>query len=99
MSKRRMFGLSTAAIVVGSLSVFAQTESRSPISWTQDTAQRVSHAVSHETRAEMRLLGCLIKEPDYRRAQGRGKGSFGGKGKADELVPVDAVVESTEWEA
>src|SRR6185369_10728469 len=80
MYTRRIAGVIAAAFVV-SATAFAQSESRS-----SSEPQRQASAAN----SSMTVVGCLIRETDYRRAHGLGKGAIGGLGLGDEFVLVDA---------
>jgi len=85
MYTRRIAGVIAAAFVV-SATAFAQSESRS-----SSEPQRQASAAN----SSMTVVGCLIRETDYRRAHGLGKGAIGGLGLGDEFVLVDATESSS----
>ena len=79
MDTRKIAGLIAAAFLISSVAA----------------AQSKSAAAQQKTQASppsgtMTLTGCLIREADYRRAHGLGKGALGGVGLGDEFVLVDA---------
>jgi len=80
MIAKRIAG-SVAAIFLVGTAAFAQSDSRSAVK----DQNHVSDA-----NASMTVVGCLIRETDYRRAHGLGKGAIGGLGLGDEFVLVDA---------
>jgi len=80
MYARRIAGLIAAAFVV-SATAFAQNESR-PASERQNQPSA--------SNASMTLVGCLMKETDYRKAHDLCKGAICGLGLGDEYVLVDA---------
>ena len=84
MNTRKIAGLIAAAFCV-STAAFAQSESR--------PASEQKSQVS--TNTTMTLVGCLMKESDYRRAHNLGKGTLGGLGLGDEFVLVDATEVAT----
>src|SRR6266496_4116359 len=82
---------STAAALVVTIAAFAQTDSRAPSSQPaqSQSSQAPSQAQNSNAADTMTLVGCVIKESDYRRAHGLGKGALGGAGLGDEFVLVD----------
>jgi hypothetical protein len=84
MHTRRIAGLIAATFVV-STTAFAQSENR-PATGQQSQ-------VSPNTT--MTLVGCLMRESDYRKAHNLGKGALGGVGLGDEFVLVDATDSSS----
>ena len=93
MQVRRIAG-SIATIVFVSAAAFAQSENRS--STARDTqASQQSSARAGTTAGSMTVVGCLIRETDYRKAHGLGKGALGGVGLGDEFVLVDATTLSS----
>jgi hypothetical protein len=79
MRMRRIAGIAVTACLV-SVAASAQSESRS--------------LQKNDTKQQMTVVGCLVRETDYRRAHGLGKGAFGGLGLGDEFVLVDATAVS-----
>jgi len=79
-----MAGIITAALLV-SMTVSAQTNSRA----ASDRQASQSKAQA-ETTQTMTLVGCLIKEADYRRAHGLGKGGVAGFRPGSDFVLVNA---------
>src|SRR5436190_7288183 len=85
MYTRRIAGFIAAAFVF-STTAFAQSESRPSSAAETKVAS---------TEATMTLVGCLIRETDYRRAHNLGKGALAGVGLGDEFVLVDATESSS----
>src|SRR5205085_1022279 len=79
MSAVRIAGLAAAALLISGGS-FAQSNSNSNKNTTSAKANLT------------RVVGCVMKETDYRRAHGLGKGTVSGAGLGDEYVLVDASV-------
>ena len=82
MSAARIAGVAAAALLISGGS-FAQSNSKQISS-----DQNGTRAKANLTR----VVGCVMKETDYRRAHGLGKGTVGGAGLGDEYVLVDASV-------
>src|SRR2546429_7777748 len=82
---------STAAALLVSIAAFAQTDSRSPSGQPAQSQSSQAPAQAQKSSAAdtMTLVGCVIKESDYRRAHGLGKGALGGSGLGNEFVLVD----------
>jgi hypothetical protein len=80
MKRRRIAGVIAAAFFV-STAAFAQSNSRP--STEQQSQSRVAASDT------MTVVGCLMREADYRRAHSLGKGALGGLGLGDEFVLVD----------
>lgn len=80
MSAVRVAGIAAATLFAGAVG-FAQTDSTQI---SPDTNQAI---VKGNT---ITVVGCLMKESDYRRAHGFGKGAFNGAGLGDEYVIVDS---------
>jgi hypothetical protein len=83
MIVKRIAG-SVAAIFLVGAAAFAQSDNRS----TATDQNKVSP--SSDANATMTIVGCLVRETDYRKAHGLGKGAIGGLGLGDEFVLVDA---------
>jgi hypothetical protein len=84
MNTRKIAGLIAAAFCV-STAAFAQSDSR-------PASEQKSQVSANST---MTVVGCLMKESDYRRAHNLGKGALGGLGLGDEFVLVDATEVAT----
>ena len=82
MSTRNIAAAVAVTFLVGTVA-FAQSQSRNRSS---------AAAVPENTESTMTVVGCLIKEADYRRAHKLGKGALGGVGLGDEFVLVNATV-------
>ena len=81
MSAVRIAGIAAAAVLAGAtLSAQNNGAATSSTKNVKDTSATV--------------VGCLMKETDYRKAHGLGKGALGGTGLGDEYVLVDASVVS-----
>jgi len=80
MQVRKIAG-SIAATLFVSAAAFAQSEKAAPPSSTQ----------AENASGSMTVVGCLIREADYRKAHNLGKGALGGVGLGDEFVLVDAM--------
>ncbi|HET9830934.1 MAG TPA: hypothetical protein VFP91_04475 [Vicinamibacterales bacterium] len=83
MIVKRIAG-SVAAIFLVGAAAFAQSDNRSTAKDQNQVAQP-----SSDGNATMTLVGCLVRETDYRKAHGLGKGAIGGLGLGDEFVLVD----------
>jgi len=77
---RKLAGLATVVFIV---TAFAQTQSRA------SSAQQGKSAKGDTTR-QITVVGCLVKEADYRRAHGLGKAGVGGMRTGSDFVVVDA---------
>ena len=84
MIVKRIAGSVAAILLVGAAS-FAQSDNRS----TTKNQNQISQS-SSDANATMTVVGCLVRETDYRKAHGLGKGAIGGLGLGDEFVLVDA---------
>ena len=82
MYKRKFFGAFAAA--------FAFTVAAATAQGQQTPSNPASSKASPRTEQNMKLVGCLMTEPDYRRAHNLGKGALAGAGLGDEFVLVDA---------
>src|SRR5438046_1321899 len=69
---RKFVGFSTAIFLV-SISAGAQTDSRA-------SSGQQPQAKQGDTTTPMTVVGCLVKEADYRQAHGLGKGALRGAG-------------------
>jgi hypothetical protein len=88
MQVRRIAG-SFATMLFVSAAAFAQSNDRfTPTRETQGSETASTQA--ENTSGSMTVVGCLIREADYRKAHGVGKGALGGVGLGDEFVLVDA---------
>jgi hypothetical protein len=85
MSIRSLAGIAAAAICITGVSASAQSN-KSNSKTTSDI---------RDEKASMTVVGCLMSEPDYRKAHGLGKGAIGGLGLGDEFVLVDATDSSS----
>jgi hypothetical protein len=80
MSMRRIAGIAAAAICITGVSASAQS----------NKSNSKTSSDIRDQKASMTVVGCLMSEPDYRKAHGLGKGAIGGLGLSDEFVLVDA---------
>ena len=80
MNIRNIAGLTAAAFMVGT-AAFAQSDTRSSAG---------QQSKNENATGSMTVTGCLMKEADYRKAHGLGKGALLGAGLGDEFVLVDA---------
>src|SRR5579871_3853964 len=78
MRRLTIAGLALATSVAFAPSVVAQTKTKT--------------ATMENNNAPQTFSGCLMTEPDYRRAHHLGAGWFGGAGLGDEYVLVDATM-------
>jgi LPXTG-motif cell wall-anchored protein len=85
MQVRRIAGSIATTFIVSAAAfaqaAFAQSEKAAPPSSTQ----------AENAGGSMTVVGCLIREADYRKAHNLGKGALGGVGLGDEFVLVDAM--------
>lgn len=82
MSTARFAGIALAVLLVSS-SGFAQSHNK------QASSNQNGRSAKANSTA---VVGCLMKETDYRSAHGLGKGALRGTGLGDEYVLVDAIV-------
>jgi hypothetical protein len=80
MRQSQVTGIATAAFFSVTLSAFAQTPT--PQTPTPQTP----------TAAPQTFTGCLMTEPDYRRAHSLGEGTVAGAGLGNEFVLVDVKI-------
>jgi hypothetical protein len=87
-----MSGIGLAAMLVVSSAALAQTTPQAPGDEPAQPAQATPAQTppAGDRAATMTLVGCLMSEPDYRRAHNLGNGALGGVGLGDEFVLVDA---------
>jgi len=91
-------GLGMAAMLTVGTAAVAQTVPASPVDRQTQPPQSPSHEMpapdqksqKSDQTMTMTLVGCLMKESDYRRAHNLGSGALGGAGLGDEFVLVDA---------
>jgi len=90
MRPSQITGIATAAFFSVTISAFAQTPTtQTP---TPQTPTTQTPAPQEKTAAPQTFTGCLMSEPDYRRAHNLGEGTVGGAGLGDEFVLVDVKV-------
>jgi LPXTG-motif cell wall-anchored protein len=90
MRPSQITGIATAAFFSVTFSVFAQTPTtQTP---TPQTPTTQTPAPQEKTAAPQTFTGCLMSEPDYRRAHNLGEGTVGGAGLGNEFVLVDVTV-------
>jgi len=82
MNIRRIAGLTAVTFIVGT-AAFAQSDTRS------------QQSKNESATGSMTVTGCLMKEADYRKAHGLGKGALFGAGLGDEFVLVNATNAAT----
>ena len=93
MRPSQIIGIATAAFFSVTLSAFAQTPTPQPPTPQTPTPQASEpQTKSTETAATQTFTGCLMSEPDYRRAHNLGEGTVGGAGLGNEFVLVDVKV-------
>jgi LPXTG-motif cell wall-anchored protein len=85
MRSSQITGIATAAFFSVTISAFAQTP-------TPQTPTTQAPAQQEKTAAPQTFTGCLMSEPDYRRAHNLGEGTVGGAGLGNEFVLVDVTV-------
>ena len=90
MRPSQITGIATAAFFSVTISAFAQTPTTANATPQTPTAQ--TSAPQEKTAAPQTFTGCLMSEPDYRRAHNLGEGTVGGAGLGDEFVLVDVKV-------
>jgi hypothetical protein len=91
---RGIVAISTAgaAAVVLSASALAQSNNPASSQLAQPSSTQAA-AQSTDTTTPMKVVGCLMKESDYRKAHKLGQGALGGIGLGDEFVLVNATIE------
>lgn len=89
MRPSQITGIATAAFFSVTISAFAQTPTTQTPTQTPTTQ---TPAPQEKTAAAQTFTGCLMSEPDYRRAHNLGEGTVGGAGLGDEFVLVDVKV-------
>jgi LPXTG-motif cell wall-anchored protein len=90
MRSSQITGIATAAFFSVTLSAFAQTPTtQTP---TPPTTTPPASEPQTKTAATQTFTGCLMSEPDYRRAHNLGEGTVGGAGLGNEFVLVDVKV-------
>ncbi len=67
-------------------------QTTTPTSPNPQTTSSTSQSKASENGATQTFTGCLMSEPDYRRAHNLGAGALGGVGLGDEYVLVDVKV-------
>jgi hypothetical protein len=93
MRPSQITGIATAAFFSVTLSAFAQTPTtQTPTPQTPTPQASEPQTKSTETAATQTFTGCLMSEPDYRRAHNLGEGTVGGAGLGNEFVLVDVKV-------
>jgi LPXTG-motif cell wall-anchored protein len=92
MRPSQITGIATAAFFSVTLSAFAQTPTTQTPTQTPTPQTSTPQAKSTETAATQTFTGCLMSEPDYRRAHNLGEGTVGGAGLGNEFVLVDVKV-------
>jgi hypothetical protein len=105
MKTQHVFGTSAAAVLVVSMAAFAQTpqtarpstqaptpssEAASPSS---PSGQQSTNQATRKSGASVTLVGCVMRETDYRKATDSGKGGpvGTGLGRGDEFVLTNAM--------
>src|SRR6185503_10165126 len=99
MRASRIAGIAISALVIGTPSAFGQTPP--PAQPPQPPAKQTTSPPmkSSDTAATQTFVGCLMSEPDYRRAHNLGGGAVGGVGLGDEFVLVDVKVSDAKGSA
>jgi LPXTG-motif cell wall-anchored protein len=90
MRPSQIIGIATAAFFSVTIPAFAQTPT--PQTPTPQTPTTQTPAPQEKTAAPQTFTGCLMSEPDFRRAHNLGEGTVGGAGLGDEFVLVDVKV-------
>jgi hypothetical protein len=97
MKTQHVFGAGAATVLVMTMAAFAQTPQSSqpatPGSRSSAEAQAASQdRASRQPEAPVTLVGCVMREADYRKATNEGKGGpvGTGLGRSDEFVLVHA---------
>ena len=93
MRSSQITGIATAAFFSVTLSAFAQTPTtQAPTPQTPTPQASEPQTKTTPTAATQTFTGCLMSEPDYRRAHNLGEGTVGGAGLGNEYVLVDVKV-------
>ena len=98
MRSSQITGIATAAFFSVTLLAFAQTPTpqtptpQTPTTQTATPQTPTTQTPPTPTAAPQTFTGCLMTEPDYRRAHNLGEGTVGGAGLGDEFVLVDVKV-------
>jgi hypothetical protein len=90
MKTQHVFSASAAAVLVVSMAAFAQTpQSASP---STQAGQQSTTQASRQPETPVTLVGCVMRETDYRKSTDSGKGGpvGTGLGRGDEFVLVNA---------
>jgi hypothetical protein len=90
MKTQHVFSASAAAVLVVSMAAFAQTpQSASP---SKQPDQQSTTQASRQPETPVTLVGCVMRETDYRKATDSGKGGpvGTGLGRGEEFVLVNA---------
>jgi hypothetical protein len=90
MKTQHVFSVSAAAVLVVSMAAFAQTpQSASP---SPQASQQPTTQANKQPETPVTLVGCVMRETDYRKAADSGKGGpvGTGLGRGDEFVLVNA---------
>src|SRR5690349_18670774 len=97
MKTQHVFSASAATVLVMTMAAFAQTPQSSqpatPAGQSSAEAQAASQdRASRQPEAPITLVGCVMREADYRKAADAGKGGpvGTGLGRGDEFVLVNA---------
>jgi hypothetical protein len=95
MKTQHVFSASAAAVLVVSMAAFAQTpQSASPSTASPSTSsgQQPTTQTSRQPETSVTLVGCVMREADYRKAADAGKGGPVGTGigRGDEFVLTNA---------
>jgi LPXTG-motif cell wall-anchored protein len=90
MRSSQIAGFATAAFLTVTISAFAQTPTTQTS--TPQTPTTQTPAPPAKTAVPQTFTGCLMSEPDYRRAHNLGEGTVGGAGLGNEYVLVDVTV-------
>ena len=89
MFLRRMTGIGTAAALAAGIAAFGPATG-----YAQETSA-VGETPANQRVGAVTLVGCLVRESDYRQKHNLGGGAAGGMGLGDELVIVDTNTTST----
>src|SRR5688572_7669365 len=91
MKTQHVFSASAAAVLVVSTAAFAQApQSASPSS---QAGQQTTTQASRQPETPVTLVGCVMREPDYRKSTDSGRGGplATGLGSGNEFVLVNAM--------
>jgi hypothetical protein len=88
-----MTGIGTAAALAAGIAAFV------PATGYAQSTSAVGETPANQRVGAVTLVGCLVRESDYRQKHNLGGGAVGGMGLGDELVIVDTSTTSTTSQA